>query len=94
MSSPVRGEPFLHPCYMNKQQQFNINILDLQGCDIKHDHNGVNNDESRCEDIKMSQNGGNHAIRRRKLPLKKVLPTFFGDLPFWGRYVGYMSALI
>ena len=63
----------------------------LQGCDIKHDHNGVNNDESRCEDIKMSQNGGNHAIRRRKLPLKSVLPTFFGDLPFLGRYISYMS---
>ena len=35
----------------------------------------------------MSQNGGHHAIRRRKLPLENVLPTFFGDPPFLGRYV-------
>ena len=70
-------------------------IGSLQGCDINHDYQGVNNAYFRCEDSKMRQNGGNHAIRRRKLPLKKVLPwvlpTFWGDLPFWGRYVGYMS---
>ena len=40
---------------------------------------------------RMKQNGCHHAIRRRKLPLKSVLPTFFGDLPFLGRYVGYTS---
>ena len=39
----------------------------------------------------MSQNGGHHATRRQKLPLKSDLPTFFGDLPFLGRYVRYMS---
>ena len=52
---------------------------------------GVNNDLFRCEDSKMSRNGGHHAIRRRKLPLKSDLPTFFGDLPFLGRYVRYIS---
>ena len=51
---------------------------------------GVNDDKIRCEDGKMSQNGGHHAIRRRKLPLESDLPTFFGDLPFWGCYVSYM----
>ena len=39
----------------------------------------------------MGQNGGHHAIRRQKLPQKSDLPTFFGDLPFLGRYVSYMS---
>ena len=43
------------------------------------------------EDSKMKQNEGHHAIRRRKLPLKSDLPTFFGDLPFLGRYVRYIS---
>ena len=58
------------------------------------DWKGVNNDKIRCEDSKMKQNGGHHAIRRRKLPLKSDLPTFFGDLPFLGRYVGYISVTI
>ena len=39
----------------------------------------------------MGQNGGQYAFRRRKLPLENVLPTFFGDLTFLGRYVGYIS---
>ena len=52
---------------------------------------GVNDDKFRCEDSKMSQNGGHHAIRRRKLPLESDLPTFFGDPNFFSRYVGYVS---
>ena len=52
---------------------------------------GVNNASIRCEDGKMGQNGGHHAIRRQKLPLKSDLPTFFGDLPFLGRYIRYIS---
>ena len=51
----------------------------------------VNNAQFRCEDSKMSQNGGHHAIRRRKLPLESDLPTFFGDPTFFGRYVRYVS---
>ena len=31
----------------------------------------------------MSQNGGHHAIRRRKLPLESDLPTFFGNPNFF-----------
>ena len=36
----------------------------------------------RLKDGRMSQNGGHHAIRRRKLPLENDLPDFFDDLPF------------
>ena len=63
----------------------------IQGWAFSSDLQSVNNDELRCEDGKMRQNGGHHAIRRRKLPQKSDLPTFFGDLPFLGRYFGYTS---
>ena len=54
---------------------------------------GVNKAKFRCEDGKMGQNGGHHAIRRQKLPLKSDLPTFFGDPNFFGRYVRYVRNL-
>ena len=41
----------------------------------------VNKAKFRCEDSRMGQNGGHHAIRRRKLPQKSDLPDMFGDFP-------------
>ena len=55
----------------------------------------------RPKDGKMSQNGGHHAIRRRKLPLENVLRTFLVTLHFWAvtsvtrwLHVGYIGELL
>ena len=58
---------------------------------------GVKNAQFRCEDGKISQNGGHHAIRRRKLPLENDLPdfffwkiTFFGNLTYFVCNLSYI----